>query len=84
MRIPPGRISGHLETHLGLRDYQVIQQDPRRVLLRLGPAHDPLHVPAAVEAYLKSLLGEDIQLDVEAVEAGEFPVKYRPVISKVA
>ena len=81
LRIPPGPVIDHLESAFGLRDYQVIQRDLRHVRLRLPFAWDTAPVISHVQEYLRSLLGEDIDIAVETVRDGELPVKYRPIVS---
>ena len=83
IRIPPGSVIDHLETVIGLRDYQLIQHDRSHAALKVGTAHDTPQTRGAVEEYLRLLLGEETRVAVEPWREGEIPVKYRPVVSHV-
>jgi phenylacetate-CoA ligase len=83
IRIPPGAIVDYLENVMGLRDFQLTQKDRYNVLVKLKPQYDRPNVKIALLTYLRSLLGQDLTIDIDFWYDSQMPVKYRPVISNI-
>ncbi|MGD0476850.1 MAG: hypothetical protein ABSB29_01640 [Nitrososphaerales archaeon] len=83
-RIPPGLVCDQLERVLGMRDFQLTQKDHQHMKLRIIAKYRTEAVEREVSDYLKSLLGDDLTLEVEEWTRDEMPAKYRPVVSEIA
>ena len=82
VRIPPGTIIDHFESSLGLRDFQIIQQSEKKLLVKLKGQSISKDTVEQASHYLKQRLGPDIDLEITHFEK-EIPVKYRAVICEV-
>jgi phenylacetate-CoA ligase len=83
-RIPAGPVCDWLEKVLGIRDFQLIQKDHQRIILRLTTRFRTGTIEKEVSSYLKGLLGDDLTVEIEEWTHSEMPAKYRPVTSEIA
>jgi phenylacetate-CoA ligase len=77
--IPSGIVTDFLETAMGLRDFQLIQENSNEVLIRVRA---PLTVDTQrmLVDYLSGLLQEDVSLRTELWRDDDMPVKFRAVL----
>jgi phenylacetate-CoA ligase len=77
--IPPGIVVDLLETAIGLRDYQLVQENSDEVLIRV---RSPLsqEMQRMLLDYLSGLLRQDVFLRTELWREDEMPVKFRAVM----
>lgn len=81
-RIPPGLLINHIESVLSLRDYQVIQTAKNKIIVKVSKETSESSI-ASLGSYVRSQIGGDLEISIERQNAGEYPVKYRPVISEI-
>jgi phenylacetate-CoA ligase len=77
--IAPGSIVEHLETALGLRGFQLVQEGDRELLLKVNSRDFNGGALGAAREYLSFVLGGDVSLRTELWEDDEMPIKFRPV-----
>jgi phenylacetate-CoA ligase len=77
--IAGGSIIEHLETVLGLRGFQLVQEGGKELLLKMSRKDLESGTVGAVREYLSSVLGTDILLRTELWKDDEMPMKFRPV-----
>jgi phenylacetate-CoA ligase len=82
-RIPPGKIINYVESVIGLRNYQIIQEDLQQILVKLNLQSRNIELKEELSNYLRNVLNLDLTLEIESYEEDELPIKHRPVISKV-
>ena len=80
--VPPGELVEHLETSVGLRGFQIVQENQHELLLRLDFGENREEVIDSVRRYLSMLLGGDVSVRAEVWGEREMPVKFRPVIKQ--
>ena len=83
-RIAPGGIVDHLESVLGLRDFQLIQLDQKNLVIKLKRTSIVPQNVDVLKAYLESLLGSDLKIEIVPWREDEMPPKLRPIVSQVA
>jgi phenylacetate-CoA ligase len=77
--IPPGSIIEHLETVLGLRGFQLVQEGGTDFLLKVRKEDLDGRTVGAVREYLNFVLGTDVALRTELWDDSKMPIKFRPV-----
>jgi phenylacetate-CoA ligase len=77
--IAPGSIVEHLETILGLRGFQLVQEGDRELLLKVNGKDLNDRTLGAAREYLNLVLGADVSLRMESWGDKEMPIKFRPV-----
>ena len=84
-RVPTSLVVDYLESELGLRDYQMIQLDMKKIRMKVkeSPALQSRDLENSISKFLKALLGEECMVEIEVWRDADIPPKYRPVISKV-
>lgn len=77
--IAGGSIIEHLETVLGLRGFQLVQEGDKELLLKVSGKDFDSRTVGAVREYLSFVLGTDILLRTELWKDDEMPMKFGPV-----
>lgn len=78
--IAPGSIIEHLETDIGLRGFQLVQEGDGGFLLKMSKKDLDSRTIGAVRDYLTSVLGQTILLRSEVWQDKDMPIKFRPVM----
>ncbi|HEY6283884.1 MAG TPA: hypothetical protein VIW22_08175 [Nitrososphaerales archaeon] len=73
-----GEVIEYIETHLGLRDFQLVQEGPSEMKLRA------LRIPTEtvllqLRKYLSGLTKAEVSIRIELWRSDEMPIKFRPV-----
>ena len=82
-RIPVGAVCDEFETEMGMRDFQLTQRSLTRYNVKLRPSDNNRQKVEHITAYLTSVIGADLDLEVTEWVGEDMPPKYRPVISEV-
>jgi phenylacetate-CoA ligase len=77
--IPPNPIVEYLESTLGLREFQLVQENQTELLLKV---HGRLNenITESVREYVSLVLGGEVLLRTESWMKEEMPIKLRPVM----
>ncbi len=76
------RLTDHMESEFGLRDFQVVQDGRTRFRVRVPPGPlPPASVGSGIEGYLSSVIGERVELTVETRDEAELWSKARPLVN---
>ena len=78
-QVPVGPVVDRIE-EMGFRDYQVLQTGEQAVTVKLVEKQIGDEWTRRLLLYLRSVLGEDVQIKVEQWKEDDIPPKYRPVL----
>lgn len=79
-RVPPLAVADHVESALGLRDFQIVQVEPSRFRLRVtGSSGVDSTTVTRLQSYLGELVGSPVVVSTETRPAHEQWLKQRPV-----
>jgi len=78
-RVPVGPVVDRIE-EMGFRDYQLLQTGEKAVTVKLVEKQIGDEWTRRLLSYVRSVLGEDVQIKLEQWKEDEIPPKYRPVL----
>jgi phenylacetate-CoA ligase len=82
-RIPQGIVCEFLESTMGLRDYQLIQKEINRIIVRVREGQSEQKLSDRLRSYLSKELEGDVSVELETWRDDDMPAKSRPVISEI-
>jgi phenylacetate-CoA ligase len=81
--VSPGMVCEKLEAEFGMRDFQLVQKNVDRFIMRVLAGDATEANAARVRGFLSELVGAKFHLEIEEWKIDDLPVKYRPVSSEV-
>ncbi len=81
--IPPGTVCDELESGLSLRDFQVIQERPGKIVVKVRGWNNNVDTAARLRSSLEHMLVAPQEVELETWGDDDMPPKYRPVLSNV-
>ena len=82
-RIAPGSIVEHLESQVGLRDFQIVQIGRNELTVKVQQSVGDHSMMSYIEAYLRDLLCKNARVHFVTWNEHDMPPKYRPILVSV-